>query len=145
MFYRTGYDNILAIGEKEALFQLGSLMQLENDIFDIYKDVKSEIATIPTTISQVSELRTLYTEQMNKMIVLCYRMDYPKKQIELFLDRVMPVLNRGFVCLDSYQRLAENNENVFTITSFTRKQLICDMEKPGNFFRTIYYQLVNHY
>lgn len=145
LFYRTAYDNLPAKGEEEALFQLGSLMQLENDVFDIYKDNKSEIATLPTTLSRVAELRTLYMEQMNLMIGLSYKMDYPKKQVEQFLDRVMPVINRGFVCLDKYQWLEKNNEGVFNLSSFTREQLICDMEKPGNFFSTIHYQLKNHY
>ncbi|MBL6944017.1 MAG: hypothetical protein ISR56_06570 [Bacteroidales bacterium] len=145
LFYRTIYDHLYAKDEKEALFQLGSLMQLENDIFDIYKDYKYGIATLPTTFLRVADTRSLYAEQMNLMIELCHRMDYPKKQVVQFLDRLMPVINRGFVCLDQYQHLEDNNCGVFNLASFTRKQLICDMEKPKNFFRTIFYQLTNHY
>ncbi len=145
LFYRTAFDNLPANGEEEALFQLGSLMQLENDIFDIYKDNQSNIFTIPTTISKIHNLRTLYGEQINHFVKLCYLMDYPKKQVEQFLDCVMPVLNRGFVCLDTYQKLENTNNGVFDVASFTRKQLICDMEKPGNFLRTIKYQVINHY
>ena len=145
LFYRTAFDNLPAKGEEEALFQLGSLMQLENDIFDIHKDYQSNIFTLPTTINKVSELRILYGEQINHFVKLCYLMDYPKKQVEQFLDCVMPVLNRGFVCLDTYQKLENTNSGVFDVASFTRKQLICDMEKPGNFIRTIKYQLTVHY
>lgn len=145
LFYRTAYDNLLVKGEEEALFQLGSLMQLENDIFDIYKDAKAKIATLPTTLPKVIELRQLYEAQINLLIELCYKMDYPEKQVKQFLNRVMPVINRGFVCLDQYQRLEKNNGDVFDTASFSRKQLICDMEKPGNLLRTIRYQLKNKY
>ncbi len=145
LFYRTAYDNLLVKGEEEALFQLGSLMQLENDIFDIYKDAKAKIATLPTTLPKVIELRQLYEAQINLLIELCYKMDYPEKQVKQFLNRVMPVINRGFVCLDQYQRLEKNNGDVFDTASFSRKQLICDMEKPENLLRTIRYQLKNKY
>ncbi len=145
LFYRTAYDNLLAKGEEEALFQLGSLMQLENDIFDIYKDAMAKIATLPTTLLQMSELRALYVEQINIFINLCYKMDYPEKQIKKFLDRVMPVINRGFVCLDRYKKMEDSKTGKFILTSFTRKQLICDMEKPGNLLITIGYQLKSHY
>ena len=145
LFYRTAFNNLSVKGEEEALFQLGSLMQFENDIFDIYKDYQSNIFTIPTTISKIHNLRTLYSEQINHFLKLCNLIDYPKKQVEQFLDCVMPVLNRGFVCLDTYQKLEDANNEMFDVASFTRKQLICDMEKPGNFFRTIKYQVINHY
>lgn len=145
LFYRTAFDNLPAIGEEEALFQLGSIMQLENDIFDIYKDAKSNIATLPATLSKVSDLRLLYEEQIKLLIGICNKMDYPKKRIVQFLDRIMPVINRGLVCLDQYQQLEKNNRGEFDITCFSRKQLICDMEKPGNILRSIKYQLINKY
>jgi len=145
LFYRTAYDNSMVEGEKAALFQLGSLMQFENDLFDIYKDARSKIATLPTTASKVILLRTLYEEQVSLLVDLCKKMDYPKKQIKQFINIVMPVINRGFVCLDQYQQLEKQNGEKFDIIKFTRKQLICDMEKPINFFRTIHYQLTNQF
>ena len=145
LFYRTAFNNLPVKGEKEALFKLGSLMQFENDIFDIYKDFKSGISTLPTTMLLVKDLRKLYKKQIGIFIELCHKMDYPNKQVEKFLDRVMPVINRGYVCLDRYQKLENNNAGVFNISSYSRKQLICDMEKPLNFLRTIRYQLKSNY
>ncbi len=145
LFYRTGFDNLLGIGEKEALFQLGVVMQFENDIFDIYKDFKSKISTIPTKCDDIKNLRLRYESEIGKFIELSYKMNYKRKQILKFLDIVMPVINRGFVCLDQYQKLQDINNGVFNIDSFTRKQIICDMEKPKNILKTIYYQSVNAY
>jgi len=145
LFYRTAFDNLFVAGEKEALFQLGSIMQFENDIFDIYKDFKNGIQTLPTTVTKANELRKLYVEQMELFIKLCYKMEFPNRQISHFLDGVMPVLNRGFVCLDRYQLLENNNNGFFDLKSFSRKQLICDMETIRNLLKTIKYQVVNHY
>ena len=145
LFYRTAFDNVPVAGEKAALYQLGSLMQYENDLFDIYKDAKGNIATMPTTSVKVLELRALYNIQIKLFIELCYKMDYPNNQVEQFLNKVMPVINRGFVCLDQYQQLEKRNGDEFDVASFSRKQLICDMEKLQNLFRTLRYQLMNHY
>ncbi len=145
LFYREGFGNNMVDGEKETMFQLGTLMQYENDIFDVYKDNKSGIKTIPTTVNKVSELRNRYLHEMDLFIGLCHRMNYPDNNIRLFLNRVMPVINRGFVCLDQYQKLEEVNNGNFSIDSFTRKQLICDMEKPKNILKTFYYQIANTY
>jgi len=144
LFYRTAFEKLPVEGEKDTLFQLGSVMQLENDIFDTYKDFKDGIATLPTTLVKVETLKELYQQQINYFIKLSYKMNYPQKNVERFLDRIMPVLNRGFVCLDRYQQL-ESNNGVFDVSSFTRKQLICDMEKPSNFLKTIWYQLKSTY
>jgi len=145
LFYRTAFDNLPKAGEEEALYQLGSLMQFENDIFDIYKDYDSKIATLPTTISKVESLRSLYEKGLREFISLSKNMDYPLKQITNFLDIVIPVLNRGFVCLDNYQNLENTNNGKFDLSIWTRKQLICDMEKPSSLFRTMYYQIIIKY
>lgn len=145
LFYRTGFDNILEAGEHEALYQLGVVMQFENDIFDIYKDNKSNITTIPTKCDNIKKLKLRYESEIGKFIELSYNMNYKRKQILKFLDIVMPVINRGFVCIDQYQKLQKMNNGAFNIASFTRKQIICDMEKPKNILKMIYYQSVNAY
>ena len=145
LFYRSGLDNELNVEEEETLFQLGSLMQLENDIFDTYKDSQDNILTIPTTIKNIQSLRNLYQEQVQLFIKLSYNMPYSRKKIMRFLDKIMPVINRGFVCLDQYQKLEDINNGVFDISVYSRKQLICDMEAPGNIVRTIYYQIISTY
>jgi len=144
LFYRVAFDHLLTSSEEKALFQLGALMQLENDIFDIFKDLKKGISTLPTSLSKASELRDYYHEEMNRMIDLSYKMDYPKKQIKRFLDHVIFVINIGFTCLDQFQKL-ENSEGKFNSPLFNRKQLICDMGKPSNIIKSICYQIKNQY
>lgn len=144
VFYRVAFDHFITKGEEEALFQLGSVMQLENDIFDIYKDLKKGISTLPTRLSKVADLRAYYTEEMNKMIDLSYKMNYPKNRIKRFLDQVIFIINIGFTCLDQLEEL-ENSEGTFNSPSLSRKQLICDMEKLPNMIKSICYQIKNYY
>ena len=145
LFYRYGFKHSLKDGEEEALFQLGSLMQLENDIFDVYKDSQSGIYTLPIITDNVEELKNLYTEQVDLFVELSYKMDYPKESVKLFLDRLMPVINRAYVCFVKYKKLEKDNKKIFDVHAFTRKQLICDMEKLSNFLRTVSYQINSKY
>ncbi len=145
LFYRYGFKHELKEGEKEALYQLGVLMQLENDIFDTYKDFQSGIYTLPTTTDKIVDLKNLYTEQTNLFIDLSYKMNYPTESIRLFLDRLMPVINRAYVCFYQYQKIENINKSIFDVSKFSRKQLICDMENPFNFLRTIFYQIRSDY
>jgi hypothetical protein len=42
------------------LYKLGGVLQLSNDIFDVYKDSKDDIYTLVTTAKKISELRKLF-------------------------------------------------------------------------------------
>ena len=43
LYYRTAFNHPPRNGEEKMLYCLGGLMQLSNDIFDVYKDYKSEV------------------------------------------------------------------------------------------------------
>ena len=72
-------------------------------------------------------------------------MNFESKNVVRFLDMIMPVVNRGFVCIDQFEKLEKNNNGVFEPKKFSRKQLICDMEKPVNLLRTFVYTYKNTY
>ncbi len=144
VFYRTALNNIPDNSETKALFQLGATMQLENDIFDIYKDHQARINTIPARTKDIKHLKELYESEITKFKDLTFAIKTPDKNIKKFLNMVMPVLNRGFVCLKNLQKL-QTIHQVFNIQNFTRKQLICDMENPINFLLTAYYQVKQDY
>lgn len=139
LYYRYGMNNLPDKNEIEMLFRLGSLMQLENDLFDVYKDVKSNIYTIPNSSQSVNYTYKLYVENIRKFVELSYELEKPGANINRFLDIVVPIIMRGMVCLDQYQKLSTIHNNKFEPAKYDRKSLICDMEKPVNFFATLRY------
>ena len=145
LYFRFGIDKKPDLSEIKALFQLGVVMQLENDIFDIYKDLCSNVITIPNSITLISDLRSLFKKQIELFIEYSFEMNFESKNVVRFLDMIMPVVNRGFVCIDQFEKLEKNNNGVFEPKKFSRKQLICDMEKPVNLFRTFVYTYKNTY
>jgi hypothetical protein len=145
LYFRFGLDEKPDRSEIKALFQLGVVMQLENDIFDVYKDLKSNIITIPNSITVISDLRSLFKKQIELFIEYSFKMNFESKNVVRFLDMIMPVINRGFVCIDQFEKLEVNNNGVFEPKNYTRKQLICDMEKPVNILNTLIYTYKNSY
>ncbi|MBS4057489.1 MAG: class 1 isoprenoid biosynthesis enzyme [Bacteroidales bacterium] len=139
LFYRSGMDAAISDEEKVLFFHLGGLLQLENDIFDIYKDHRDGIKTLATTATKIEPLRVTYTTLTDQVIRYVHETAFSEKNKRQFIDIMLIIIGRGFVCLDMLARNEKSSNNVFSIDSYSRKDLICDMEKPINMLRTIHY------
>jgi hypothetical protein len=139
LFYCSIFGPINNAKENETIFKLGALMQLENDIFDIYKDSQDGIRTLVTCEKSMKHLRKIYQELMDEIVQLAQQTGYPRKNIRSFLRIFAAVICRGFVCLDMLERNEKSTNNIFSLSEYSRKDLICDMEKPVNFLKTIHY------
>jgi len=139
LFYRCALSQVMSMEEEKLLYKLGSLMQLENDIFDIYKDYQGGIRTLVTTETKIDKLRNNYKSLVDEIIVSVLQANYPTKSKKRFLRIISMIICRGFVCLDMLKSNEKLTNHVFTIDKYERKDLICDMEKPINILKTINY------
>jgi len=137
LFYRSIFSDKLCEEEERLFYKLGSVMQLENDIFDVYKDEKDGVKTLVTTEKHIDHLRKEYSSLSLEIIDLAGKTNFTKKNIQQFLRIVMLVICRGFVCLDFLKNNEKNTDNEFSVAGYERKDLICDMEKPVNFLKTL--------
>jgi hypothetical protein len=135
LFYRSVYDNALKESEQEAFYNLGALLQLGNDIFDVYFDKQEGIHTMLTQADGLKNVVHDFQSLKAEMIQSFFKLPYSTKQIRSALHFLMPVINRCEVCLHHLIHLEEKNGH-FQVEKFTRKQVICDMERPINFVRT---------
>lgn len=131
LLYRSVIESEISEQEKDLIFQIGFLGQLENDIFDIHKDYVAGIKTLATTTKSIASLRLNYITIMKTVFRLIAQLDLPDKNKKKFSRLFSIVACRGLVCLDQFQKLETSK---FEISNFTRKQLICDM---GTFKNTI--------
>jgi hypothetical protein len=120
-------------------YKLGGLFQFENDIFDVYKDNIEGIKTLVTTEKKINNLRETYISLYKEIFDLVQQTNYPKKNLKTFNRIVYLVFCRGLVCLDMLEKNEKTTNNVFDLANYERSELICDMEKPCNFFKTINY------
>ena len=145
LFYRCAFPEEPGESEQKMLYLLGGLGQLENDIFDIYKDYHAQIRTLATTAKEISELRSFYIRLMKDVYSMLDQTTYPGKNKKKFARLVSLISSRALVCLDHLQKQEKLSDGIFDLSSYSRKNLICDMEKPLNRLKLLRYYLENIY
>ncbi len=139
LFYRSVFEHAFTEGEEEALYHAGALMQLGNDIFDVYKDDRQQIKTLITACKQIDEVREIFNEHMGKTISLIRKAAFESKNIDAYLKKFVLGISRCFVCMDQLERLQKKTGGLFIPSEYSREELICDMEKPRNIISSLKY------
>lgn len=78
---------------------------------------------------------------MDKAFQLLYETEYSTSKKQKVLRTISFGISRVFVALDQYQKLEEKGSGQFEPLRCTRQELICDMEKPINLWRSLGYYL----
>lgn len=139
LFYRCAFDSIMDGHEKAFLYQLGGLGQLENDIFDVYKDCQEHIQTLATSAEHISPLRLRYVTLIEDVKQLLTQTHFAPRHQQKFLHYLMLIYGRGMVCLDHLQATEDRHQGRFTPTLCGREDLVCDMEKLKNRWKLVGY------
>lgn len=140
LLYRVVLSNDLKKGEEEAFMTLGYSMQQLNDMFDIHKDYKNKQQTNFTNATDMTVCAREYYETLDKCVNQFAVLDYGAKNILKCLLQISTVSSRGMVCMEQLLRLNRSGKS-FHVDSFSRNQLICDMEKPSNIKRSVFYSV----
>jgi hypothetical protein len=147
-FAKGGYSVIIyhQIMEKPAseamwkvLFYVGSLMQFGNDLFDMFKDLRDGIITLPDRCTDYTKLRQLFLSRVKECNSLIYALPYKQNKKEEFAVAMHLIISRALVVIDKMVGLEKQLGRPLNYKKLTRRQLICDMEKPGNILKWLYY------
>lgn len=142
LFYRSVFSNPINKEEEKALYALGGLMQLGNDIFDLYEDLQQDIDTLITTAANISEVRTKFLSLLKLGYTAAYKTGYPAANAKKFIDIIsISVFSRCMVCLNQLQKLETRSGNTFTPSKYKRKDLVCDMDTVGNIWRSVKFHI----
>jgi hypothetical protein len=142
LFYRSVMSHPFQQNEEEAFYKLGGLMQLGNDIFDIYKDRNNEVHTLATTANKIDDLRTIFRSMMNDSFNAINKTDYSYKNRKKFLRLLsMSFCSRCFVCLEHLEEKENLTDGVFSLHQYSRQDLVCNMEKKRNKWRSVSYHI----
>lgn len=142
LYYRNAFTHELKPGEVKMLYALGGLMQLSNDIFDVYKDQQDGISTLITTAEKIEDLRNYFSAQLKIGVEAAYRSGYAKADVRKFLGLInIGIFSRCYVCLDQLQKKEKKSDGIFTPKLYSRKDLICDMDTVGNNLKSLMYHM----
>ena len=126
------------------LYHVGGLMQLSNDIFDVYKDQLHGIQTMVTTAVDIREIRKLFIDLLRDGYIAAFKTNYPAVNIKKFMDIIsLGIFSRCFVCLDQLEEKQGSSGNIFSPHLYGRKERVCDMDTAVNKWRSLVYFL-NH-
>jgi hypothetical protein len=123
----------------KVLFHVGSLMQFGNDLFDMFKDLRDGIVTLPDRCPDWKQLRKLYVDRVKECNRLIYALPYPQSKKEEFAVAMHLIISRGMVVIDKMMGLEKQLGKPLNYKKLTRQQLVCDMEKPKNILKWLHY------
>ncbi len=139
IIYHQTLDEPASTQMLEALFYIGSLMQFANDCFDIYKDIHDGIYTLASRCEDYKELKSLFLNRVKETNHLIAALPYNKRRKREFAVIMYFIIARAMVALDQMIKLQIKQGKPVDCLTTMRKQLITDMEKPGNIIKWLYY------
>lgn len=137
--YRAALNEPFSMIDTKLYFKIGAIGQLENDIFDLHSDLIAGIHTLATQTKSIETLKHNYNHLKEEIFCLLDQLNYSKKQKNLFKLNLKLIIERGNVALNFYERSTNSSSNKFEPHKLSKKQLICDMEKPINILKLIRY------
>ncbi len=139
IIYHQCLDEVADEKMKEALFLIGSLYQLGNDIFDLYKDVRDNIYTLANTCDDYSLLRKAFLERIKLQNQKIMELPYTDKHKTAFCFVMNTINAKSVVALDQLVRMQKKAGKKINWQLLQRKDMIVDIEKPRNFLKWLYY------
>ena len=139
IIYHQALDEMADAQMKEVLFLIGSLYQLGNDIFDLFKDVRDNIYTLINTCEDYITFKQNFLERVRLQNEKIMALPYDEKNKKEFCIVMNTINARSIVALDQFIRLQKQKGEKLNWWQLQRKDMIVDMEKPFNFLKWFYY------
>jgi len=136
LFWRSLLSDPIAPMEREFLSELGDLLQWINDVFDVYKDREAGIRSLFTFPEHWHSLQVAYAQKWKYVFTLLKKQGFSASESSAFAARLDFLALRGKIAIDQLVSLRDQFPE-HTLDMFSRGQLICDMEKPGNLSRQV--------
>jgi hypothetical protein len=134
---RSSLAEPIPAAENPALRQLGGFIQLLNDLFDVYRDEQEGVQTLANQAEDIRLFRREWELAVENVLGAFDRWAVPERRKMRFRRQLEPLLAVAEVCFDQYERLQEKSGGRFLPATYSRKELVCDMEKPINLWRAL--------
>ncbi len=121
----------------DCWYNLGGVIQMTNDLFDIYKDNQENIYTFANRTDSYITAKKLFDNQVDLFKKSLKDLAYvdSKKQKLLIQLSIIPAF--GYIALDNLAKIQNKNKQLPNLRLLERKQLIIDMENPINIIKLL--------
>lgn len=142
LLYLSILDHPPSEAMKEALYPMAGLLQLTNDLFDVYKDMQAGIFTVPNLYPDFDKIELRFMQDVALFNRLLWSMPYADKHKTLYSITIHALNGMGRMALRQLKRNSAGKK----LSALTRKELVCDMDPLPQKFRWIYEvkSLANH-
>lgn len=134
--FRLILDHPLRKNEEKSIYELGYLIQLINDMFDIHKDYFNKQQTLFTNATSLKTCFNKYNNTLDNVITNFMSLDYDHSNSVKALSKISTITSRAQVCMEQLLACEKSTQGIFKIESYERKQLICDMDTIKNIFKS---------
>lgn len=118
-------------------YQLGGMIQMTNDLYDIYNDTMAGINTFANTQNEFDKIRDQYVSQVHKYKLSIEKLAYDDTKKLKFQIKLSLIPALGYVALENLKQLQGKADNLKPFKEYARKDLIVDMEKVKNIIKLI--------
>ena len=139
IIYHQCLDEAADSQMQEVLFLIGSLYQVGNDIFDLFKDVRDHIYTLVNTCEDFEQFKKDFAERVKLQNQKIYALPYGKKDKEEFCIVMNTINARSMVAIEQFIATEKHCGKKINWWQLQRKDMIVDMEKTKNILRWLYY------
>ena len=120
-------------------YQLGGMIQMSNDLYDIYKDTMAGIYTFANTQNEFEKIRDQYISQVHKYNQSIEKLEYDDSKKLKFQIKLSLIPALGYVALENLKQLQGKAKNLKPFKDYARKDLIVDMENVSNILKLFKY------
>lgn len=125
--------------ERDCWYRIGTIIQLTNDLFDIYKDMQDKMDTLPVRMKDAHAFRVFFEAQVKGMQEAVALLSGPAYNISQFKLAMAGIYAFGFIALDQLAELQGSATSLPPFGLLPRKALVVDMERPRNLIKWLRY------
>lgn len=122
-------------------YKIGTLIQLTNDLYDIYKDLQDHISTLPNKMVNAYSFEQFFISGITEMKSLIAQLPCSAEQRKEFSLSMAGIYAFGLIALDQLKKIQGSADQLPDLNTLSRKALVIDMEKLSNlakWFKFVY-------
>lgn len=118
--------------ERSCWYRIGGIIQLTNDLFDIWRDGQAGIQTLANKMTNAHVFHDFLSALVQEMMQIIGELPVTNARKHAFLLNMMAVCSFSDMAVNRLRRIQGNEPQLPDIKNLPRKALIMDMEKPAN-------------